>query len=117
MTPRKTLNLRMNKDATETSVNESNATHTPYADLSRYANLFGVRGQVHLDQRVLDNHHELDSALGQNVAGAVLSVLGCRVARGDIDDDRQLTVSLRRRDGDRIVEVDLAVLHRRRAGT
>jgi hypothetical protein len=71
---------------------------------------------VQLETRVLDAYMEMDPALGHNVVGAILSVLGHRVALNDVLGDGRMTVCLARRDTNRVVEVDLAVYRRCRIG-
>lgn len=83
---------------------------------------FGVKHydlgpHVYLDERVLKDYMELDSRLGQNVAGVVLSALSCHLAAGRVaPDGGRIVVCLARRNDNRMVEVNLAVRRRGQSG-
>ncbi|MGA2246000.1 MAG: hypothetical protein ABSH48_13450 [Verrucomicrobiota bacterium] len=81
-------------------------------DLSRGALHFNLPHlTVLLDEAIVRDYGELDPALGLNVCGQVLSVLGRHVAanRGGGPND-MLSVGLRRRADNHKVEVSLAVI-------
>ena len=66
-----------------TSIPEKHSEPTRhYVDLSREAATFGLRAQVQLERRVLEDHCELDPAAGGNVAGVVVSVLSYDLLTG-----------------------------------
>ena len=83
-------------------------------DLTRGARNFGIRsGAVLLDSEVLCDYAELDPALGHNVAGLVLCVLGChmldKLEKGAAKD--LIAVCLCRRQDARVLEVDFQINH------
>lgn len=86
-------------------------------NISRGASQIGIQSNVFLEEEVLDAYGEIDPALGQNVIGCVLAVLGCHLAlgNGNLGDDR-MTVCLIRRQDDRMVEVDLEIRRHRQDG-
>jgi hypothetical protein len=85
-----------------------------YHNLTRQAFHYGVRANVLLDQRVLDDFCELDASLGDDTAGVILALLAFEAAAQATGDGR-LSVCLRRRDG-QAVEVDLMVSPRQLPG-
>lgn len=87
-----------------------------YVDLSREAATFGLRAQVQLERRVLEDHCELDPAAGDNVTGLVLSVLSYDALMGGMLSDSRMTLCLVRRDSGQMVEVDIDVQRRCRNG-
>ena len=87
-----------------------------YADLSRGAASFGIRAEVHLESRVLEDYQEMDPAAGDGVADAVLSLLCYQILLGDTSGDGRMTVCLSQRDSGQAVEVDLAVCRRCHGG-
>ena len=95
---------------------EPTSTLIQYTDLSRGAAIFGIRARVQLESRTLEDYQEMDPAMGHNVVGAVLSVLGCREVMGNTLGDGRMSVCLARRDSGQTVEVDLAIYRRCRGG-
>jgi len=87
-----------------------------YVDLSREAATFGLRAQVQLERRVLEDYREFDPTPGDDVAEVVLSVLSYDALRGDMQGDSRVTVYLVRRDSGQMVEVDLSVQRRCQGG-
>lgn len=87
-----------------------------YVDLGRGAQNFGLRAQVELERRVLEDYVELDPGLGENVAGVVLSVLSYDVLTDGRLGDSRMTICLLRRDSGQPVEVDLGVYRRCHGG-
>lgn len=99
-----------------TTSQEQTSAPIHYTDLSRGAAIFGIRARVQLESRVLEDYQELDPALGHNVVGAILSVLGCREMVGGTLGDSRLSVCLARRESGQTVEVDLGVFRRCHGG-
>lgn len=88
------------------------------ADLSRSARHLGIRPEaVFIESEVLDRYAELDTAIGLNAAGVVLSVLAAQlgVNPGGVASE-SVTVCLLRREDARPVEVDLQIHRLRRRG-
>lgn len=82
-------------------------------DITRGARLIGIdRPRIAVQSDVLENYCELDSALGQNLTGVILSVLACHLGNnpGGTYDDR-IEVCALRRDDAAPVEISLE-LHR-----
>ena len=80
-------------------------------DLSRGARHLGLRpGAVFIEAKILAAYSELDPALGQNVGGAILSVLGTHLATypGGVPEE-MITACLVRRTDAQAVEVDLCL--------
>jgi hypothetical protein len=120
----KTTSNMNNTSSQQTTPQQSNrpATRhaaTSYVDLSRGATEFGISGQtVRLDADVIEGYAELDSALGRNVGGVVLSVLSRHLAAqpGGFEGDIVTACLLRREDAEP-VEVDLRLTRTRYQGT
>ncbi len=87
-----------------------------FIDLSRGARLFGLSmDSLLLEGALLNDYSEMDPAVGYNVVGTILSVLGQQVRReGGVGD--LVSVCVRRREDARPVEVELEVKRRRRFG-
>jgi hypothetical protein len=106
----------------QTTIQEPNrptACHAAsgYLDLSRGAAEFGIRQTVWLDATVTEDFTELDSSLGRNVAGVVLSVLArlLTVQPDGLGED-VITACLLRREDAKPVEVDLQLNRSRYRG-
>lgn len=87
-------------------------------DITRGARLMGIHGpKVSIQSEVLENYCELDGALGQNLAGVILSVLACHLDQnpGGTFDDRVLVCAIRRDDGTP-VEIGLEIQRFRDCG-
>ena len=95
------------------SSQEHTSKPVDYADLSRGATSFGIRAEVHLDSRVLEDYQEMYPAAGEGAADAVLSLLCYQILLGDTSGDGRMTVCLSQRNSGQAVEVDLAVCRRR----
>jgi hypothetical protein len=84
-------------------------------DISRGARHFGIpREAVLIDQALTDEYAEIDTALGQNLVGVVLSVLSYHlsIAPGGVLHDRISFCAVRREDSV-FVDVELEVLRSR----
>ncbi len=70
-----------------------------------------------IDNELVDTYAELDSSLGHNVIGAILTVVASHLATGQqfLGDD-VLLVDLRRRQDGEPVEVTLSVSRSRKSG-
>jgi len=90
---------------------QSPAKRIRYRNLTRDTWFYGMRAEVLLERRVLADFHELDSDLGDDTAGVILSLLAYDLLTKPAGDGR-LTVCLVRRHDESLVEVDLMVLRR-----
>ena len=87
------------------------------ADLTRGASRLGIRARVLIEARILEDYGELDSTLGHNTAGLVLSVLSRHLATGSAGlANDMLTVCLVRRQDGAPVELDLSLCRTRAGG-
>lgn len=88
-----------------------------YLDLSRGARRYNVRPEnVWLAVDIWDEYGEVNSALGLNVAGVILSALAGGYAYcPEGMSEGMITVGLNRRRDDELVEVDLQI-HRVEGG-
>ena len=83
-----------------------------YRDLSRRARYRGLGVDLlFVDSTVLEDYAEIDSALGENFAGAILNAL-----RGPGLEGQRLRLGAFRRQDGRIVELDLGILRFRLRG-
>lgn len=97
--------------AVVTNQNKTSVKYTPirYTDLSRGAAACGLRANVRLDERVLADYEELDPALGQNTAGAILNLLRYHQEVEPVGNAGRLSLYLARRNTGQVVEVTLAI--------
>jgi hypothetical protein len=92
-------------------------TRPKFVDISRGARLHRMSEQVYLDSRALDLYNEIDTCLGRNLVGCVLSVLAQHAsANPGGGADEHLPVAARRRDDGGEVEMLLSLSRSRRSG-
>lgn len=87
-------------------------------DITRGARFCGIQNpQVSIHTEILEDYSEIDSSLGQNLVGVILSVLTCHLELnpGGTRDD-QITVCVIRRDDAAQVELHLSLQRSRRQG-
>lgn len=103
--------MKLVDSAVVTQQPKTTIKHTPirYTDLSRGATACGLRANVRLDERVLTDYEELDPALGQNTAGAVLNLLRYQLEVEPVGNEGCLSLYLARRSNGQVVEVSLAI--------
>src|ERR1039457_1721122 len=109
----KTLRTMQNVENIIPSSQEQTSKSAHYTDMSRGAASFGIRVQVQLESRVLEDYQEMYPAAGEGAADAVLSLLCYQILLGDTSGDGRMTVCLSQRNSGQAVEVDLAVCRRR----
>jgi hypothetical protein len=105
-----------------TAMARGNAERQPITvrstDVTRGARLHAIRSaSVFVDSDVMEDYAEIDVALGQNLAGVILSVLSYHLGinPGGVHDD-QITICAIRREDATLVELVLHIERTRRNG-
>ena len=81
---------------------------TEYTNLSRGALYRGLSLDfLFVDPAIMDDYAEVDPALGQNVAGALLDALQSQSQEGLEGRAQTITIALVRRDDGQLVELDI----------